>query len=180
MKINVREYERHMPERFRALYEKVKATPEGRKALARYKRFWGIMPTEIRTIELPGPKGRTKFLVGMGRAGQGGKIQTEDGRKTKAKGAKYVACDANGKRIFLLSGKNSSASVSRLRRVGRAEETHYVPTASQERAGTFKRNKYWVHRHDDEGGKYPVVYRDQAGNYIYGPGTYSVTDWIRR
>lgn len=180
LKIDVKAYEREMPEKFRGLYNQVKKSPEGKKALSRFKKFWGIMPTDIRIVEMPGPKNKTKYLVGMGRAGTGGKIRKEGGGTTRAKGAKLVATDASGKRIFLLSGKNSSAPRANLRKVGRVEETHYVPTPDQEAAGTFKKNKYWVHRHDDEGGKFPDVYKDQAGNYIYAPGTYSVTDWIRR
>lgn len=176
---DVRAYERDMPEAFRREYQRVKASPEGRQALARYKKFWGIMPTEIKTLELPGGK-QTKFLVGMGKAGKGGKIKTPDGRTTTAKGAKLVACDASGKQIMLLSGKNSRAPEAKLKEVGVVEETHYIPTGAQERAKTFKRNAYWVHRHDDDGGRFPKVYKDQAGNYVYGRGTYKVTDWIRK
>jgi hypothetical protein len=179
-KIDVREYEQNMPEQFRELYDEFKKSAEGQKALARYKKFWGIMPTNIRVIEMPGPKSQKKFLVGMGRAGKGGKIQLKNGGTTSAKGAKWVATDANGKRIFLLSGNDSNAPKAELREIGKVEETHYVPTVAQEKAGTFKKNKYWVHRHDDDNGKFPTVYQDQAGNYVYGPGTYTVTDWIRR
>jgi len=177
---DVRDYERDMPEQFRELYEQVKGSAEGRKALARYKKFWGIMPTQIKVIKMPGPKSKTKYLVGMGRTGQGGKIIKADGSKTKAKGVRWAATDAAGKRIFLLSGRDSDAGHAELQDVGHAEETHYVPTNAQEDAGTFKKDKYWVHRHDDDGGKFPAVSKDQAGNYIYGPGTYRVTDWIRR
>jgi hypothetical protein len=178
-KIDVRSYEREMPEDFREMYDQVKRMPKGKKALARFKKFWGIMPTRIRVVKLPGPSNKVEVLVGMGRAGKGGKILTPAGARA-AKGAKFVATDADGKRIMLLSGRNSSDTRQRLRPVGLVEETHYVPTDDQEDAGTFKRNKYWVHRHDDDGGKFPPVYQDQAGNYVYGPGTYRVTDWIRR
>jgi hypothetical protein len=166
---------------YKKMLAKVEGTAEGRKALARYRKFWGIpYPTDIRIIDLPGPKTKTKFLVGMGRAGKGGKIQKKDGGTTRAKGAKIAAVDASGKQIFLLSGRNSTAPEQKLTEVGVAEETHYVPTGTMEKAGTFKKNKYWVHRHDDDGGRFPKVYKDQAGNYVYGRGTYSVTDWIRR
>jgi hypothetical protein len=174
-------YERSMPADFRREYQRVKASPEGRQALARYKKFWGIMPTEIKSGELPGGnQRRTKFLVGMGKAGKGGKILTPAGSTMTAKGAKLVACDASGKQIILLSGKNSTAPKAKLKEVGVVEETHYIPTSSQERAKTFKRGAYWVHKHNDDGGKFPKVYKDQAGNYVYGPGTYKVTDWIRK
>jgi hypothetical protein len=166
---------------FREALKKVESTAEGRKALARFRKFTGLpFPTDIRVIDMPGVGNKNKYLVGMGTAGKGGKIQTLDGKTIRAKGAKWVATDASGKRIYLLTGKNSKSKSKRLRKVGKVEETHYVPTAKQEKAGTFKKGKYWVHRHDDDGGRFPDVYVDDAGNYIYGRGTYSVTDWIRR
>ncbi len=178
---DVRAYERDMPEDFRREYQRVKASPEGRQALKRYKKFWGIMPTEITHVALPGGnQNRTKFLVGMGKAGSGGKIKTPDGKTITAKGAKKVACDASGKQIMLLSGKNINAGQAKLKEVGKVLETHYVPSASQERAETFKRGAYWVHKHNDDGGRFPKVYKDQAGNFVYGKGTYKVTDWIRK
>jgi hypothetical protein len=48
-----------------------------------------------------------------------------------------------------------------------------------ENAGTFKIGKYWVHEHDDEGGKFPEVYKDGAGNFIYAPGTMRIDEWLR-
>lgn len=177
---DVTAYERDMPPEMKKLYTKVKSTAEGRKALKRFKKFWGIMPTEIRIVDVPGPRNKTQVVVGMGKAGHGGKILLKNGKTSKAKGAKWVATDADGKQIFLLTGKNSNAGQRELEELGVVEETHYVPTAKQENAGTFKKDAYWVHRHDDEGGKFPRVYRDQAGNYIYDRGTYRVTDWIRR
>jgi len=176
---DLRGYERNMPGGFKPLYQRVKSSPEGRKALSRYKKFWGVMPHELRVVELPGPEKQTRFLVGMGRAGRG-KIRTKGGKAVSTKGAKMVACDADGRQIILLSGRNSSAPQAKLKEVGVVEETHYVPTAELERSKTFKRNAYWVHKHNDDGGRFPKVYRDQAGNYVYGRGTYTVTDWIRR
>lgn len=172
---------RGMSAKYKKMLDKVEGTAEGRKALARYRKFWGIpYPTDIRIIEMPGPAKKTKFLVGMGKTGKGGKIQKKDGGMTSAKGVRYAATDASGKQIFLLTGRNSKSTSQDLTEVGVVEETHYVPTGTMEKAGTFKKNKYWVHRHDDDGGRFPKVYKDAAGNYIYGRGTYSVTDWIRR
>jgi hypothetical protein len=175
---NVRGYERDMPADFRRLYRKVKGSSTGRKALARYKKFWGIMPTGITEVEVPWGEGET-VLVGMGKAGKG-KIRLPSGRTVGAKGSKTVACDASGRRIVLLSGRNKKGGKARLHEVGVAEETHYVPTPAMENAKTFKKGAYWVHRHDDDGGRFPKVFKDQAGNYVYGKGTYTVTDWIRR
>jgi len=179
-KVDLGEYERTMPKKFRKLYEQVLSMKEGRKALDKYIEFWGIPPTRIRVFKMPGPSDKAKVFVGMGHTGKGGKIIAPDGRKTRAKGVRFAATDADGRRIFLLTGKDSDAKSPQLRKVGVVEETHYVPTTAMEKAGTFKKNKYWVHRHDDEGGEFPEVFKDQAGNYIYGEGTYRINDWIRR
>lgn len=178
---NEAELETAAPEDYKKLLELAKHSDEGREALARYRKFWGLpLPTEIKVVSIPGPEDEVKFLVGMGRAGKGGKIILPGGKKTSAKGARIAAASADGKQIVLLSGKESRDEKRNLNFLGHVEETHYVPTADMEDAGTHKAGKYWVHRHDDEGGKFPPVYQDQAGNYWYGPGTYSVTDWIRR
>jgi len=179
---DLKQLRKEMPADYRKKLEKVESTAEGRAALARYRKFWGLpYPPNIKIIEMPGSSKQTKFLVGMGRSGQGGKIQTSDGRMTRAKGVRHVATDASGRQIFLLSGRNSKASKAALKKVGKVIETHYVPTAQQEKAGTHKKHKYWVHRHTkEENGVPPSVSVDQAGNYIYDRGTYRVTDWIHR
>lgn len=179
-KVNLDDYEREMPEKFRELYDQVMGMEEGRKALDKYIEFWGVPPTRIHVFKIPGPSDKAKVFVGMGHTGKGGKIRTPDGRVTRAKGVRFAATDPDGKRIFLFTGKDSDAPGSKLKKVGVAEETHYVPTRAMEKAGTFKKDKYWVHRHDDDGGEFPEVFRDQAGNYIYGEGTYRINDWIRR
>lgn len=180
LKYDERALREQMPAEYQKALKKLESTAEGRKALKRYRKFWGLpFPPEIKVLELPGPKNKTKVLVGMGKTGKGGKF-TDGSRDWQPRGTRLAATDADGKRIFLLTGKNSKSADTRLRKVGRVKETHYVPTPDQERAGTFKEGKYWVHRHDDDGGKYPEVFQDVAGNFIYGPGTYRVTDWIRR
>ncbi len=176
--------EERMPGNYRRQLEELKKSPEGRKALARYKKFWGIpFPTEIRTVEVPGPKNKKMYLVGMGVSPEvhisEGKKKSPGKRKVR-KGKRIAATTADGKRIVILSGKDSKATKQELKRLGFAPETHYVPTNQMEDAGTFKKGKYWVHLHSDEGGEYPPLYEDQAGNFWYGPGTYSVDKWIRR
>jgi hypothetical protein len=167
---------------------------EGRKALKEYTRFTGLpFPPEIKEIELPGPRHKKTVLVGMGRSPE---VQLADGpegsekSKRRLKGKRMAAVTADGKRIVILSGRHSRDSRSRLRYVGRAPETHYIPTPGEEKAGTFKRKKYWVHLHGrKEDGIWPKVYQDQAGNFVYerggnqkrsGKATYTVKKWIER
>lgn len=173
-----------MPVGFKKILERVKGSAQGRAALRRYSKFWGLpFPTGIKVVDIPGPKNKTVVLVGMGRTPE---VHLADGPKGRSKKrwklrGKYMAAfDAAGRRIFILSGRNSGASRASMKAVGFAPETHYVPTGGMERAGSFKAGKYWVHKHDDEGGRWPLVRRDQAGNFVYDPSTYTVTDWIRR
>jgi hypothetical protein len=172
-----------MPRDYRQAFDRISKSRTGKKALARYRRFIGIpVPTNISMIK-DGSKG-TKYLVGMGRAPV---VLLADGpegkhRKIKKIKGKWIgATNSAGTRIYLLK-KNSRGPVGKnLKFVGYAPETHYVLTPAQEKAGSFKRGKYWVHRHGkEEKGKWPKVYRDSSGNYVYGPGTYRVSDWIRR
>jgi hypothetical protein len=181
---NKKEIWRKMPGGFKKILTRLRGTAQGRAALRRYSKFWGLpYPTEIKIVDLPGPKNKTVVLVGMGKTPE---VHLADGPKDRFKSRKKVrgsymaAFDARGRRIFILSGKPSKESKQRLSFVGFAPETHYVPTVMMENAGTFKAGKYWVHKHDDEGGRWPRVRRDQAGNFIYDPATYTVTDWIRR
>lgn len=175
---------RRMPSKYRQQIERVEKSAGGRKALARYRKFWGIpYPTAISTVTLPG-KGSTT-LVGMGVSP---KVLVANGPDAKTatkvrtfKGKRIVATNTSGDRIIILNGRGSRKATKRkLRFIGWAPETHYLPTKGMESAGTFKKGKYWVHQHDDDGGRWPKVYRDQAGNFVYAPGTYKVTDWIRR
>jgi len=173
-----------MPSDYRRVLERVLQTKEGKTALSRYRAFTGLpFPTEIKILELPGPKTKVKVLVGMGKSPE---VQLADGdektatRVKKLKGSRIAATDAQGKRIYILSGRKGQASKAKLKFVGYAPETHYVLTRDEENAGSFKKNKYWVHEHKDESGRWPKVYVDQFGNFVYGPGTYRVGKWIRR
>lgn len=158
--------------------------PATKKALNRTKKFWGIKQlTDAQLVDVPGNK---KFaFAGMGRTRR---LVLADGPRGKhrkiwkVKGTFRGAVDPSGKRIFMLRvrrGKTMRLG-NKLKFVGYAAQTHYEPTRAIEKAGSFKKGKYWVHKHDDEGGAWPRVYRDQFGNYVYGPGTYTVGKWIRR
>lgn len=172
-----------MPPEYRKDLRDVLAHPEGEKALELFKEFWGIpYPPEIRTIEVPGPENEVKVMVGMGRSPA---VNLADGPKGKGKKkriekAHIPAVDPDGKEIWLLTGKDAKEAKARLKPVGFAPVTEYIPTDEIEDAGSFKRGAHWVHKHDDEGGEWPEVYQDQAGNYRYAHGTYEVGKWIRR
>jgi hypothetical protein len=178
------DFEKRMPAQYRQMLNKVEKLPKGKKALKLYSKFWGIpFPTEIREFDIPGPKDKTIVLVGMGTTPE---AFLADGPKGKAKktwskkGKRLPAVDADGKKIFLLTGRDSKAKRQELKRLGYVPETHYVPTGSMEKAGTFKKRTYWVHKHDDEGGSWPQAYEDQAGNIVYRGGTCKVGKWMRR
>jgi len=164
-------------------FDKITQSRSGKKALARYRKFWGIeFPTSVKQGRTPGSSNH-EFLVGMGISP---KVILADGpkgketRKWEVKGKRTLATNVTGTRMFVLSGKNSNDRSEKLKFVGYAPETHYIPTKKMENAGTHKKGKYWIHKHDDDGGRWPKVYQDSAGNFLYGPGTYSVTDWIRK
>ena len=178
-KEELRELPKRMSKKYRHMLGEALSTKSGRAALKRYRKFTGLpWPTEIVVMETPGRGRRT--LTGMGSTPVAVLADRRGGKKRKRRFNGLVACDSTGRRIEILRGRNSKAKKPRLRQVGFAAETHYVPTRLEERAGTFKRGRYWVHEHNDEGGRWPKVYEDQAGNLIYGKGTYKVTDWIRR
>jgi hypothetical protein len=177
-----------MSKDYRDILSKAEASKVGKKALRKYRSFIGIpYPTEISLIadgkKGSKRKGKLKFLVGMGYTPR---VLIADGPKGKAKkvkqikGRRQVACSPDGKKIYILKNKARGPVGKKLKFVGYVPETHYVLTRGQENAGSFKKGKYWVHEHSDEGGQWPKVYKDSSGNYVYGKGTYHVGKWIRR
>lgn len=181
-KYNRKALERAMPTKYRALIQQVMKTKSGRQALKKYRSFIGLpFPTEIKTLDI-GPKNKTVFAVGMGRCPL---VQVADGPRGKHKKIKKYrgkftpVFSPDGRRIAILSGRTKGYGKN-VKFVGYAPETHYIMSNDMEAAGSFKRGKYWVHQHHDEGGRWPKVYRDAAGNFFYGPGTYRVGAWIRK
>lgn len=150
------------------------------KAQRRFKRFWGVDVQDVLNFD-DGRRGK-KTLVGMGISPGVYLTDGPEGRARKkwtVKGRRWVATDAGGRRIFILSRKGARKFGKKPRFVGYARETRYIPYGSVERAGSPKSNRVWVHSHgSDEKGKYPKVYKDAGGNYLYAPGTYKVTSWI--
>jgi len=175
-----------MPEPYKQALSNYAATKEGRKALSRYRKFWGVpYPVELDDYEIPGPN-KTVRMVGLGttpHAYISGKPQGKGGRARRIKGPFLVVADANGKQVMLLRKRKSKQRRGNRRKkkfLGWVPQTDYVPSAALEKAGTFKRGKYWVHKHDDEGGTWPKAWQDQQGNIIYGPSTLRVDKWMRR
>jgi hypothetical protein len=171
-----KDLKRRMPAKYRHMLHGVLRTRGGKAALAKFRKFWGIpYPTEL--LMLPG--NLRKPLVGMGRTPEVVLADSPGGRTRKLRGSWTGAFDPSGRQIFLLT-KKGLPKRPQWKFVGYAAETHYVPTKGMEMAGSFKRGKYWVHEHSDEGGSWPKVYRDQNGNFRYGRGTYHIGKWIRR
>jgi hypothetical protein len=167
-----------------------------RKGLKLFRRFWGLKAPERIVLMDDGKKSGLKFLVGLGVSNQLHLSQQDrkPGQK-QAKGKRVVhgrwtvATDAAGRRILFLSGR---AVKPPFRFVGYAPETHYIPTGDLERAGTHKRGRHWRHLHGqrDPGAtwlqklpesklRWPKVYADRSGNYMYGTTPSSaVKDWM--
>jgi len=169
----------------------LKRTSVGRAALRAYETFWELpYPPELKVMKLKDGKrkrnaGRGKkegvwVTAGLGRSPVVLIAKKRGGRATKLYGNRKLALDPVSRRLLILNPKSRGPIGEDLEFVGYAPETHYVPTRKMELAGTFKKGKYWVHAHDDDGGVWPEVYKDSSGNFIYGKGTYRVDRWLRR
>lgn len=171
--------------KFTAQMSALKRRKDGRQALRKYTQFTGLpYPTEIKVVQMPGPKKRSRVLVGMGRSPY---AFIADGPQGKSSGTKQLkgrftpTATPDGKQIILLAGRNSTDGTGKKRFAGFAPETHYIPTSEMERAGTHKRGKHWVHLHGkEENGRWPKVFIDSAGNMHYGKSTYRMSDWLYR
>lgn len=163
----------------------------GKSLLRRTRRFWNV-PFPPAVSFLTGSKEHAlrsmgiRGLMSMGRSDRvvirASKTKKRSATKTlRGKWKPYA--DVGGKRIILLSGKKIQLPFVK---VGVAPETWYFPTKAMEALGTDKARTMWRHLHTDDGGKPPDLYADRGGkidrnsNFVYGRGTYSVTDWIRR
>jgi hypothetical protein len=174
-----------MPADYKAMLKEVLKLRGGRAALKRYRQFTGLpFPTEILVKELPGPRDKKIPLVGMGRS-PGPQLEG----RTRVRGVTghlpyYAATDASGRQILLLPSGDVKGAAGRKHYAGKVAETHYVLTKPEEDAGTFKRFKYWVHRHNDAGGKHPDGYWVTGTNgkrmFVYAPSSYRVNKWIER
>ncbi len=169
---------------YSSVLSRVVKTKAGKNALARYRRFWGLKsPPAIKVLDVPGmPK--NGVLVGLGRCPALSVANGPRGEATKVKRSRHtgiVATNPSGTRLYILSGKSARRGGSRkLKFLGYAPMTEYIPTKAMEKSGTFKKGKWWQHKHHDNGGKWPKIYKDSAGNIIYAKGTYRVGKWIER
>lgn len=168
------------PKKYRDMLARATRGSQGKKALSRFRKFWGIS-TPPTVIAEPGVK---KNIVLTGLADTNGVYLADapEGRETKkwvVRGKFMAATDAAGRRLFILRRKGLKKFGQKPKFVGYARETHYVPTGEIERAGSHKSNRHWVHQHGrEEKGRWPKVFKDAGGNYLYAPGTYRVTQWI--
>lgn len=166
---------RKAPRKYQEAFRKATASREGKRALRKFQQFWGIpLPPEIEVV--PGGS-KLRVQAGMASVPQ---IVVHDGkRKRTIRGNWRGAFDGSGRRITLFK-RRGLPKRPRWRYLGRVVETHYVPSKSIERAGSFKKGTHWVHEHHDERGKWPRAFVDQAGNVRYARGTYRINKWIRR
>ncbi len=158
---------------------RVKRLRHGKKALARFKRFWKVArPPAIRTFG----KGK-RILVGLGRspalylANGPDKKRSTKIRRIPHRG--WLATNPSGTRLWILKDTKKGLG-KRKRFAGFVPTTEYVPSAAIEKAGTHKAGTLWNHSHSDDGGRWPRAFYDEYGNVHYAPGTYKISDWIRR
>ncbi len=120
------------------------------------------------------------MLVGLGRSPR---IQIANGPKGKATQCRtirspgFLASTPSGRRMFIIR-RNAPGLGKPIKFLGHVVITDYLPPRDLERAGSFKAGKHWVHEHHERGGKWPRIYQDKQGNFIYGPSTYRVGKWI--
>lgn len=154
---------------------------EVKKGLGVYSRFWGVkFPTKL--IErADGPNvtlahlGRTPALFASTEP------KGKRGKQFTIRGAKDIFSFPSGKRWVILSKGSQKDFGKDLRLVGYARETHYIPSAKLEKLGSHKKFHHWVHKMGEEGGTWPKVYEDAAGNFIYEKGSYTIDrdGWMR-
>lgn len=162
--------------------QEIAKTSNGRKALSKYNEFIGFpVPVSVKKFKTPG---KNKYLIGMGRSPvvliADGPDKRSSKKIRKIKGRWTPAFDASGKRIVILKPRAGKNFGKGLKFIGWVPETHYIMTSKMEKAGSFKKGKYWVHEHDDDGGSWPKAYQDKEGNILYAKGTYHIDDWIRQ
>lgn len=177
---HIRQAKKLMPSSYRNALGMMKGMRHSKAALAKYRQFWGLaFPPEI-SLHPDGEK-KLHVVTGLGRSPKV-ILAPERGSKQRRvfKGRRVLAYEPGKKRLMIFDPRSRKPIGKGLRFAGYAVETHYIPTPKQEKAGTFKSGKYWVHKHDDDGGTWPPVYKDSAGNFIYGKGTYTVDRWLRR
>lgn len=154
-------------------------TRSGKKALARYRRFWGIKHPP--TVKRYGSGGKTTVLVGLGRSPA---VSIADGPKGRAKKIRRIrhsgtlATDAGGRRLYILKSRGREPGKKNLKFLGWSPTVEYIPTRAIEKSGSFKRNRHWIHKFGEEGGSWPKIFKDKNGNYVYSKSSFKVGKWI--
>lgn len=183
-----------MPAESKRLYSRLVKTKDGKAVAKRFQRFWKIpCPPSVKIIG-GGPKGQTIPLVGMGHTNQvhiSSGQKGERGKRTRiVKGNWNVATEKTGKHVVLLSSRPLNG---KLKFVGYAPITFYIPPKDIEKAGTHKKGYVWKHKHGEADGKdiprekliWPKVFADRNGkvdgnsNFVYGSTPKGkITDWM--
>lgn len=177
----------------RHTYSKIKKTAAGQKTVRLFKKFWKIKcPPSVKLLPGSGP---VVPLMGMGTTDAVYLSSGDKGQRGKTrrvvKGSWTVASDSTGKHVLLLTKRPIQGP---LKPVGYAPETHYIPPADVESAGTHKKGFHWRHIHgidDEKKGipkdklHWPRVFADRGGkvdehsNFVYGSTpTAKISDWM--
>ncbi len=176
------------------LYHQIVKTKSGQKVSALFKRFWKLScPPSIKLVQGDGKKEVTPLMVmghttsvflATGNKGERGKKQRE------IKGKWIGATERDGKHVILLTNRPFQG---KLKFVGYAPRTDYVPPPDVEKAGSHKSGFHWKHIHGAADGKniplgelkWPPVYADRDGqvdgnsNFVYGTTKHGkITDWM--
>jgi hypothetical protein len=165
--------------------DRAKRTKAFRGAHSVFSRFWGVRPTAVTTRSLPGPKNKVKIMVSLGRCPALTLANGPKGRATSQKRRRLsgcvLACDAAGKRLFVLNKRSRRVRGKGKRFLGWASVVEYIPTRSIERSGSFKSGKHWVHSFSDDHGKWPKAQEERDGTIALVGGTYRIAGkWLRR
>ena len=176
------------------LYRQIAKTKDGKKVAALFKRFWKLScPPSVKLVKGDGKKtitplmvmgNTTKVFLSTGNKGERGKKQRE------IKGNWIGATERDGKHVILLTNRPFEG---KLKFVGYAPRTDYVPPPDVEKAGSHKAGFHWKHIHGQKDGKnvplseleWPRVYADRDGkvdgnsNFVYGTTKRGkITDWM--
>jgi len=166
----------------------IRQSRAGQKAFDIHKLFWGVDPQALIQVRTPGRR-RNRVVASLGRSPavhlSNRAYERARGirrRRIKHRGRLLVTASRRGRRLMILNVRKGIPAKPRLKFVGWAPVTEYIPSPDIERAGTFKKGKRWVHDHDHNRGKWPKVWKDQHGNYYYGKATYFIGDrgWLER
>lgn len=167
---------------FKTLLASALKRPQGRKALKRFKSFWGLKaPCSLR---LTADGKQTPVLVSLGRCPCLEIADAPEGKHKRIRRVRmggYLASNPQGTRLFVIRNLKRGLSKGARKPLGFVAAAEYVPTTAMERAGTFKTGATWHHSFGkDEKGRWPRAWSDKNGNVIFGASTYRVAGrWLQ-